>query len=85
MTVKGFDLLGNLEIFEVKAKSEGVKRRPDITSQSLECYEEAKKLGISISLVYVYFLNDWHFSFGIISYKKSLFRENNGGWYRKKL
>jgi hypothetical protein len=73
---------GNLIIYEVKTRNSGVKRRPDLTQATVDCFEEALKLGIQVFVVTVYFHDDWEISFEVNRYRKEDFRVNNGGYYR---
>ncbi|NGZ97350.1 MAG: hypothetical protein CV089_14730 [Nitrospira sp. WS110] len=85
---KGIDLykrgdLGQLEIYEVKAKSFGINRKPDITPSSLEVYKEALAQNVKVHLVTVSFHDNWQVSFLIEDFDESKFRVNAGGWYRR--
>ncbi len=82
----GFDYESesNLTIYEVKTRNFGVRRRPDLTKKSLNCYLEAEGLGIKIFVITVYFHENWELSFEIKEFNKEDFRENDGGWYRRK-
>ena len=79
----GFDERMNLGIYEIKSRSEGVTRKPDLTLRSSKCYKEAERLGIKVSFVYVHFLNNWNFRFEVIPYNVNDFKINEGGWYRR--
>lgn len=74
-----------LEIYEVKAKTSGVTRKPDITTSSLEVYNQALAQGIKVYLVTVTFHDNWEVSFEIADFDEARFRVNDGGWYRRYL
>ena len=46
---------GALELFEVKSRTSGVKRRFDLTEKCVDCYQSALEKGITVVLVIVYF------------------------------
>lgn len=72
-----------LEIYEVKAKTFGINRQPDITTYSLEAYKQALARKIKVYLVTVTFHDNWEVSFLIENFDETRFRENNGGWYKR--
>ncbi|SRR6266481_2930277 len=78
-----YDDSGQLAIYEVKAKTFGVTRRPDITTSSLRVYEQALAQKIKVYLVTVNFHDDWEVSFSLEEFDKKRFRVNDGGWYRR--
>lgn len=73
---------GQLEIYEVKAKTEGVTRKRDITGPSLEAYKDAIAQNIKVHAVTVTFHDKWEISFVIEDFDIEKFRVNYGGWYR---
>lgn len=79
----GLDDSGRLMIYEVKARTFGVTRRPDITATSLAVYKEALAQGIRVDLVTVNFHDDWKVSFSCDEFDETRFRLNEGGWYRR--
>lgn len=80
----GFSDEGRLVVYEVKARTFGVRRRPDITRASLAACQEALKLGIQVFLVMVYFHDAWNISFELHDFDVTLVRVNDGGWYRQR-
>jgi hypothetical protein len=72
-----------LEIYEVKAKTYGAKRKPDITTSSLEVYKQALAQNIKVHFVSVTFHDNWEVSFVIENFDEGRFRVNDGGWYRR--
>lgn len=72
-----------LKIYEVKSRSIGIKRKPDITNYTYEAFKKAKKLGIQTYLVTVYFRDNWDYSFELKECDPSDFRINDGGHYRR--
>lgn len=79
----GCDDSGQLVIYEVKARTSGVTRRPDITSSSLAAYRQALAQQIKACFVIVTFHDNWEVSFSIEDFTEEKFRVNNGGYYRK--
>ena len=77
------NLENNLEIYEVKTHNFGIKRKPDLTEKTLECYKNAIKIGIKVKVIFVEIKDDWNISFNITDFKEENFRINNGGYYRK--
>lgn len=85
---KGIDLYKRdeseqLEIYEVKAKTFGVNRKPDITTSSLKVYKQALAQNIKVHSVTVTFHDNWEVSFVIGDFDEARFRVNDGGWYRR--
>ncbi len=74
---------GDLVLYEVKSRTAGVRRKPDITRSTTDCYREAGKLGIKVMSVTVFFHDDWEISFDVKPYNEEDYRINDGGWYRK--
>ena len=72
-----------LEIYEVKAKTFGVTRKPDITPASLAVYKQALAQNIKAHFVTVTFHENWEVSFVIEDFNEARFRVNTGGWYRR--
>lgn len=70
---------GQLELYEVKARTSGVTRKPDITGPSLEAYQEALAQNIKVHLVTVTFHDNWEISFVIEDFNIEKFRVNCGG------
>lgn len=79
------DESGQLEIYEVKAKTFGVSRRSDITSSSLAAYQQALAQNIKVHSVTVTFHDNWEVSFVIEDFDATKFRVNDGGHYRRDL
>jgi hypothetical protein len=71
---------GDLVLYEVKSRTAGVRRRPDITRATAECYGQAKELGIRVRSVTVYFHDNWEISFEVKPYDEEDYRINDGGW-----
>ncbi len=80
-----FEESGQLEIYEVKAKTLGVSRRSDITSSSLAAYQGALAQNIKVYSVTVTFHDNWEVSFDIEDFDATKFRVNDGGHYRRDL
>lgn len=78
------DESGQLAIYEVKAKTFGITRRPDITASSLVVYEQALAQKINVHLVTVNFHDDWEISFSIEDFDRKRFRVNEGGGPRRR-
>ncbi len=74
---------GQLAIYEVKARTPEVTRRPDITSSSLAAYRQALAQQIKVYLIIVTFHDNWEVSFSIEDFDETRFRVNNGGYYRR--
>lgn len=80
----GCDDSGQLAIYEVKARTPEVTRRPDITSSSLAAYRQAIAQQIKAYLIIVTFHENWEVSFSIEDFDETRFRVNDGGYYRKR-
>ncbi len=76
---------GQLEIYEVKAKTFGISRKSDITKSSLEAYKQARANNINVYSITVVFHDNWEVSFEIEEFEETRFRVNDGGWYRRYL
>ncbi len=77
------DELGQLEIYEVKGKTFGTTRKPDLTPSTLEVYKKALAQNIKVHLVTVHFHDNWEISFAIEDFDEKKFRLNAGGYYRR--
>jgi hypothetical protein len=72
-----------LEIYEVKGKTFGITRKPDLTPFTLEVYRKALAQNIKVYFVTVYFHDHWEISFVIEDFDEKKFRANAGGYYRR--
>ncbi len=77
------DESGQLEIYEVKGKTFGITRKPDLTPSALEVYKKARAQKIKVHLVTVHFHDNWGISFVIEDFDEKKFRLNAGGYYRR--
>jgi len=78
-----FDTFGPT-LFEVKARTHGVKRRPDITTETLNTYREAIELGIPVKVAIVEFHDNWNYKIHLKDFDENDFRVNEGGYYRRR-
>ena len=72
-------------LYEIKSKNIESKNKFDLCEWRMESYLKAIANGIKVKVFIVYFHKDWNISFKIKDFKKSMFKVNNGGYYKRGL